>query len=86
MTIEYYVDCFDETLLITIPEEYEHKVEEITNLLDKFCQEWHNAEEIKDDITREMVMDSDLYDYMMGRLSEVYNKWEDWEVKNEIHN
>ena len=83
MKIEYHVDNFNETLIITFPKGYECAEEEILLMLEDFYQEWHSADEIEDDAERAMIMDSDLYDYMMGRLSETYNTWEEWEVKND---
>jgi hypothetical protein len=84
MKIEYHVDNFNETLIITFPEGYEWAEEEILLMLEDFYQEWHSADEIEDDTERAMIMDSDLYDYIMGRLSETYNTWEEWEVRKEF--
>lgn len=78
MIIEYWVNCFDRTLQIKFLEGYEHLEEEILEMLDKYYFEWHSAEEIEDPDQREYVLDSCLEEYMMERLSETYNMWEEW--------
>lgn len=79
MIIEYDVECFQRTLTIKLPDSYENLAEEIHELLDGFYFEWHDAENIEDDKERAYVMDICLEDYMMDRLSETYNMWEEWD-------
>ena len=68
MIIEYDVVCFERTLQIKFPEEYEHIKKEILLMLDDYYTEWHNSDEC-----------SCLEEYMVDRLSETYAVWEEWE-------
>ena len=79
MLIEYDVHCFERTLTIKFPDGYEHLKEEISELLEKFYLEWHDAENIADPEERFAVQDTCLEEYMMDRLSETYAMWEEWE-------
>ena len=81
MKIKYYVNCFDEYLVIFFPKSYKEFERNIILFIEKASQEWHAADEIEDETTRQMVMDSDFYDYVMGRLTEKYSDWYDWEVR-----
>ena len=78
MIIEYDVHCFERTLQIKFPDGYKNLKEEILKMLDGFYFEWHDAENIEDDEERAYVMDICLEEYMMDRLSETYNMWEEW--------
>ena len=79
MIVEYDVHCFERTLTITFPDKYEYLKEEILKMLDGFYYEWHDAENIEDPDERAYVMEACLEDYMMDRLSETYNIWEEWD-------
>lgn len=81
MIIEYYVNCFERILKITFPDGYEHLKEEILEMLEDFYYEWHDAENIEDPEERAYVMDACLEEYMMDRLSETYNMWEEWDTE-----
>lgn len=79
MIIEYDINCFARTLVIKFPYGYKHLREEILKLLDGFYDYWHGAEYIDDPEEKLAVRDTCLEEYMMDRLSEVYNIWEEWE-------
>lgn len=79
MIIEYDVHCHERTLTITFPNGYEHLKKAIIKMLDEYYDYWHDAENIEDDEERTYVMDVCLEDYMMDKLSETYNMWEEWE-------
>ena len=79
MIIEYDVECFQRTLTIKFPDGYEYVKKEILAMLDEFYFEWHDAENIEDPEERAYVMDMCLEEYMMDRLSETYNMWEEWD-------
>ena len=79
MIIEYDISCFERTLQIKFPDGYEHLKEEIIVMLESFYFEWHDAENIEDEEERLAVFDSCLEEYMMDRLSETYNMWEEWD-------
>ena len=81
MIIEYDVECFERTLTIKFLDGYEKFKEEILKMLDGFYFEWHDAENIEDEEERLAVMDSCLEEYMMDRLSETYNMWEEWNTE-----
>ena len=80
MRIEYYLHCFEQTLVILFPDGYDWAKEEINLLLDQFYTEWHNVENIVDEEERLYVHDSCLPEYMMDRLSETFNQWDEWTV------
>lgn len=79
MIIEYDISCFERTLVIKWDDHYEYLKNEIIEMLDDYYFEWHDAENIEDDEERLVVLDSCLEEYMMDRLSETYNMWEEWE-------
>ena len=81
MVIEYYINCFERILKVTFPDGYEHLKDEILKMLDGFYYEWHDAENIEDEEERIAVLDSCLEEYMMDRLSETYNMWEEWDTE-----
>ena len=80
MIIEYDVECHERTLIIKFPDGYENLEEEILNMLDCYSFEWHDAENIEDKEERLAVLDICLEEYMMDRLSETYNMWEEWDT------
>ena len=72
MIIEYDVVCFERTLRITLPDGYNGRDElksEILEMLDDYYDEWQNECDVCDCLEA----------YMMDRLSETYNMWEEWE-------
>ena len=79
MIIEYNLNCFERTLTITFPDKYEYLKEEILEMLDGFYFEWHDAENIEDPDERATVLDTCCEEYMMDRLSETYNMWDEWD-------
>lgn len=79
MIIEYDVHCHERTLQIKFPGGYEHLKGEILEMLDEYYFYWHDAENIEDNEERFAVMDACLEEYMMDRLSETYNMWEEWD-------
>lgn len=80
MIIEYDVHCYERTLKIKIPDYQEYRKEEILEMLDGFYFEWHDAENIEDPDERVAVLDTCCEEYMMDRLSETYNTWEEWDT------
>lgn len=80
MIVEYDISCFERTLQIKFPDRYEYLKEEIIEMLDGFYFEWHDAENIEDEEERLAVLDSCLEEYMMDRLSETHNMWEEWDT------
>lgn len=80
MIIEYDIHCHERTLKIKFPDGYEHLKEEILEMLDGFYFEWHDAENIEDAEERAAVMDTCCEDYIMDKLSETYNMWEEWDT------
>ena len=81
MIIEYDVECFERTLKIKFPDQYEYLKETFLEYLDAFYFYWHDAENIEDDEERAYVMDSCCEEFMMDRLSETYNMWEWWDTE-----
>lgn len=45
MNIEYDIFCFNRTLYVTFPEEYEYFESDILDALDTFYDEWQNSDE-----------------------------------------
>lgn len=78
MEVRFWINCFDRELVIKFPEKYDWLKEEIANILDKAYDEWHDVENIEDPEERKYVQDSCLEEYMMERLSETYNMWDEW--------
>lgn len=78
MLVTYCVDCFERELKIIFPDGYEHLRTEIEQMLDDFYFEWHDVENIEDPEEQKWIQDSCLEEYMMFRLSETYNMWEEW--------
>ena len=72
MIIEYDVHCHQRTLTIKFPYGYESLKDEILKMLDDYYSEWQDA-------TDPFITDTPLEEYMMDRLSEAYNMWEEWE-------
>lgn len=81
MNIQYDCSCFERNLVIVFPDEYEYLRKEIEQMLDDYYYEWHDAENIKDPEWKAYVLDSCLEEYMIERLSETYNMWEEWVSK-----
>lgn len=72
MIIEYDVHCFERTLTIKFPDNYEHLKDTILELLDKFYTFWHNTDSPS-------VQCICLEEFMMDQLAETHYKWEEWE-------
>ena len=78
MEVRYDCSCFERELVIKFPDGYEYLKKEIMQMLDDYYFEWHDAENIKDPVERAYVQDSCLEEYMMDKLSETYNMWDEW--------
>lgn len=78
MEIRYDCSCFERELVIKFPDGYENLKDEIEQMLDDYYFEWHDAENIEDPEEQKYVQDSCLEEYMMFRLSETYNMWDEW--------
>ena len=72
MIIEYDVVCFERTLTIKFPDNYEHQKEIILELLDRLYTFWHNTDS-------QPVQCTCLEEFMMDQLAETHYKWEEWE-------
>lgn len=79
MLIEYDISCFERTLQIKFPDGYEYLKDKILKMLDEYYYYWHDAENIENPDEKSYVEDACLEEYMMNRLSEIYNMWEEWE-------
>lgn len=77
MTIEYDISCFERKLIIEFSDHYENLREEIMEYLDDFYNEWHTGEGLSVEDYM-LIHDSCLEEYMMDRLSEIYNMWDEW--------
>lgn len=73
MIIEYDVHCHERTLTIKWDDHYECLRDEILEMLDDYYSEWQDA-------TDPFITDTPLEEYMMDRLSETYNMWEEWDT------
>lgn len=72
MLIEYDVLCFERTLQIKFPDEYEHLKEVILNLIDSQYTFWHNTDSY-------MVQCTCLEEFIVDRLYEMGYEWTEWE-------
>jgi hypothetical protein len=80
MEIRFECECYDRTLVINFPVRYRYLQEKILECLDQYYDEWVLFEgpyEIED------IQDMCLEDYMMQRLSEVYDMWTKWDVEED---
>ena len=78
MEIRYYCECYHRTLVIKFSEKYEWFRKETELMLDQFYDEWVNFEG-----PGEYVQDMCLEEYMMERLSETYDIWDEWNVEED---
>lgn len=72
MLIEYDVVCFERTLQIKFPDEYESIKDTILGLLDRFYTFWHNT-------SSHIIQCTCLEEFMMSQLAELHYEWEEWE-------
>lgn len=72
MLIEYDVVCFERTLQIKFPDEYEKIKDIILGLLDRFYTFWHNT-------SSHIIQCTCLEEFMMSQLAELHYEWEEWE-------
>ena len=78
MLITYDISCFERKLKIIFPDGYENYRSEIENILDEAYDEWHSPEKIEDLEERAYVEDSCCEEYLMDKLSLVFNQWVEW--------
>ena len=78
MEIRYKCECYDRTLVIKLPENYEYLREETNLMLDQFYDEWVNFDGMADEL-----YDMCLEEYMMERYSETYAVWDEWYVEED---
>lgn len=81
MKTTFPIDCYERDLIITFPDGYKSYEEEILSCLDDYYYKWMHLGEIEDPDERDYIQDSCCEEYMMERLSEVYNQWNEWESK-----
>ena len=72
MIIEYDFHCFERTLQIKFPDEYEDIKDTILGLLDRFYTFWHNT-------SSHIIQCTCLEEFMMSQLAELHYEWEEWE-------
>lgn len=77
MEIKFECECYERVLVVTFPKRYTYLKKEILELLEQYYNEWLWAE----DSYGEEVQDVCLEEYMMDRLSEIYNMWTEWYVE-----
>lgn len=78
MEIRYDCECYHRTLVIEIPARDYFLKEVFLDCLDQYYDEWVNFE---GPYETEEIEDMCLEDYMMQRLSENYDMWIKWTVK-----
>ena len=83
MITRYWVNCFERELCIEWDDAYKPLEKEILDMLDGYYFEWHDVENIADPVEQKYVQDSCLEEYMMYRLSETFNQWEEWWVEED---
>lgn len=74
MEIRFECECYERTLIIEFPGRYHYLREDILEDLDQYYNEWILCE-------TEDVEDVCLEEYMMQRLSETYDMWNEWHVE-----
>lgn len=83
MITRYWVNCFERELCIEWDDAYKHLEKEILDMLDDYYLEWHSVETIGDPEYKAYVEDAPLEEFMMERLSEIYNMWNSWWVEGD---
>lgn len=76
MEIRFECECYERTLVIEFPSRYYYLQKQITECLEQYYNEWVFCE-------TEDVEDVCLEEYMMERLSEIYNMWIEWRVEED---
>lgn len=74
MEIRFDCECYERTLVITIPTKYRHLEEEIMEDLDRYYNEWICFET---EVAEEMCLE----EYMMKCFSAEYDLWIKWNVE-----
>ena len=74
MEIRFDCECYERTLVITVPTKYKHLKEEILEDLDRYYNEWVCFE-------TEEAEEMCLEEYMMKCFSEEYDLWIKWDVE-----
>jgi hypothetical protein len=74
MEIRFECDCYERTLVISIPTKYRHLEEEIVKNLDQYYNEWIFFE-------TEEAEDMCLEEYMLYKLTEQYDVSLAWHVE-----
>lgn len=80
MEIRYECWCYERTLVIKFPARYSFLKNEILKHLDQYYDEWMFLE---GPYETEEIEDMCLEEYMMERLSEIYNMWTEWTVEED---
>lgn len=86
MKIIFPIDYYERDLIITFPDKYKSYEEEILSYLNDYYNKWINYGEIVDTEEQDYVRCSCCEEYMMECLSEVYNQWNEWELKERNKN
>lgn len=79
MEIRFDCECYERTLVITFPKGYVYLKNELLELLEQYYNEWLWI----DGPYGEEIQDMCLEEYMMDRLSEIYNMWTEWCVEGD---
>ena len=84
MIIRYWVNCFERELCIEWKDGYKEFENEILETLDDAYCTWNSTEDIEDTEERIFVENSCCEEFMMEKLSEIYNMWDAWWVEGDI--
>lgn len=84
MIVRYWVNCFDRELCIEWEDGYKEFENEILETLDDAYCTWNSTEDIEDTEERIFVENSCCEDFMMEKLSEIYNMWDSWWVEGDV--
>jgi len=74
MEIRFDCECYERTLVITVPTKYIHLESEIMEDLDRYYNEWVCFE-------TEAAEEMCLEEYMLKCFSEEYDLWIKWDVE-----
>lgn len=82
--IRYRVNCFDRELCIELEDRYKEFENEILETLDDAYCTWNSTDDIEDTEERIFVENSCCEEFMMKKLSEIYNMWDSWWVEGDV--
>ena len=68
MKIEYDIPWAERTLVISLPDKYNHLRESIVAMLDTGYERWCNFDEVEDPVDRQYIQFACCEEYLMGCL------------------